>query len=50
MRKLLEIVCLMGGHRRSAGKARFDGYTFVSECRRCGRAMIKGEGEIWRTS
>lgn len=46
---LNRLVCLVAGHKRSARKARFDGSTFVSKCRVCGRPMRKGDDGMWET-
>jgi hypothetical protein len=40
-------LCLLGRHRRSRARARYDGNTFYSVCTGCGRAMSR-EAEGWR--
>jgi hypothetical protein len=43
------LICLFIGHSRSRRHARFDGYTFVSACKRCGRPMHKDNDDRWRS-
>jgi hypothetical protein len=44
------ILCLLGLHRRSRGRAHVDEHGMVSICRRCGVAMRRDRNGIWRVS
>jgi hypothetical protein len=41
-------VCLIRGHSRSNNRVREVGDTYVSVCRRCGVAMRRGHGRVWK--
>lgn len=44
---MLRILCLLGYHRRSRGRVRHDGQTFVSVCRRCELPLEKSPDGNW---
>jgi len=46
----MRILCLLGFHRRSRGRAHADERGMVSVCRRCGIAMRRGRNGIWRVA
>ena len=41
-------VCLIRGHSRSKNRVRDVGDTYISVCRRCGVAMRRGRGRVWK--
>jgi hypothetical protein len=43
----MQLLCLLGFHRRSRTRAHADGSGYVSICRRCGKPMRKQANGKW---
>lgn len=43
----MRLLCLLGFHIRSRGRAHYDGNSYVSACRRCGTPMRKEPDGKW---
>ena len=45
---MISLLCLLGWHRRSRGRARRDGLQWISRCRRCNAPMRRNHKGKWR--
>jgi hypothetical protein len=43
----MRLLCFLGFHKRSRGRARDDGHDMVSVCRRCGVPMKRSQTGQW---
>ena len=45
---MTSLLCMLGRHTRSRGRARREGAYWTSRCRRCNRPMLRSDNGKWR--
>ena len=45
---MIRLLCKLGRHTRSRGRARREGAQWISRCRRCNAPMRRGDNGKWR--
>lgn len=46
--RMASLLCMLGWHTRSRGRARREGAQWISRCRRCNRPMRRADNGKWR--